>query len=162
MQFPALNPSSILAADARDNWVPAAVMGAGLALLGAWFLRLHWQAWRGHQADAALDDADRSFYRRQFRRRMQASGIILVIGVMLPIGDSLIPWRREDASVATLYWLLVLGLTCWVLLLAMGDLLSTRAQSRAALSRLQRRQRELQEEADRLRAAARGTRSNGQ
>lgn len=154
MDLTALCPPLLLAA-VRDDWVPATVMGLGLALLGGWFMKLHLQSWRRHSADPSLEDPEREFYRRQFRRRMQASGIILVIGIMLPVGDSLIPWRKQDASVAALYWLLVLALTCWVLLLAMGDLLATRAQSRASLSRLQRKQRELQAEADRLRAAAR-------
>lgn len=147
-------PSALAApllADVRDNWIPAVVMGGSLVLLGGWFMSLHWQAWRRHAVDPTLDDGEREHYRRQFRRRMQASGIILVIGLMLPIGDSLIPWRKGDASIATLYWLFVLGLTCWVLLLAMGDLASSRAQSRAALSRLRSKQRELQAEADRLR-----------
>lgn len=149
-------PHAIFAAAARkDDWLPAAVMGGGLVLLGAWFMKLHLQSWRRHSADPALDDTDRRHYRRQFRRRMQASGIILVIGIMLPLGDSIIPWDKEDVSIITLYWLFVLGLTCWVLLLAMGDLFSTRTQSRAALSRLQSKQRELQAEADRLRAATR-------
>lgn len=160
MLFQNLECAALLAA-VRNDWLPAAVMGSGLVLLGGWFMRLHLTAWRRHSLDASLEAAELEFFRRQFRRRMQASGIILVIGVMLPIGDSLIPWRRQDASVATLYWLLVLALTCWVLLLAMGDLLSTRSQSRAALSRLQRKQRELQEEADRLRAAARRPGADG-
>ena len=142
-------------AAAADDWVPSTVMGAGLVLLGGWFLSLHLRTWRKHKQDETLDEADRRFYFRQFRRRMQASGIILVIGVMVPVGDLLIPWGKEDASVATLYWLFVLALTCWVLLLAMGDLFSTRAHSRAALSRLRSKQRKLQAEADRLRAAHR-------
>jgi hypothetical protein len=154
-------PSLSLLADARDDWVPAVVMGVGLMLLGGWFMRLHWQAWRRHAVDSTLDDAERSYYHRQFRRRMQASGIILVIGIMVPVGDSLIPWRKQDASVATLYWLFVLALTCWVLLLAMGDMLSTRTHSRAALSRLHRKQRELHAEAERLRSSARRP-GNGQ
>jgi hypothetical protein len=146
----------LLLADVRDDWLPAAAMGAGLVLLGGWFMTLHLKAWRLHAVDAGLDDRERQFYHRQFRRRMQASGIILVIGLMLPIGDSLIPWRRGDASVATLYWLFVLALTCWVLLLAMGDLLANRAHSRVSLSRLRSKQRELQAEADRLRSLRNG------
>lgn len=152
--------SSMLLADVRDDWLPAVAMGGVLILLGGWFMTLHLKSWRQQSADASLDASDLAFHRRQFRRRMQASGIIVVVGVMLPVGDSLIPWRKDDASVAALYWLLVLGLTCWVLLLAMGDLVSTRAHTRAALSRLQRKQRELQAEADRLRAAH-GTRASG-
>jgi hypothetical protein len=136
----------------RDDFLPALLMGGGLVLLGGWFIKLHLSAWRRHAADASLAPDEREHYRRQFRRRMQASGIILVIGLMLPIGDSLIPWRRGDASIATLYWLFVLALTCWVLLLAIGDLVSSRSQARVSLSRLRGRQRELQAEADRLRA----------
>ena len=156
MPFPAMAIGPPLAA-VRDDWLPAAVMGVGLILLGVWFMQLHLRAWRRHAADDSLDDAERTFYRRQFRRRMQASGIIALIGVMVPVGDSIIPWRADDVSVATLYWLFVLALTCWVLLLAMGDLVATRAHSRASLSRLQRKQRELQAEADRLRSQMRRT-----
>lgn len=150
-----------LLAAAQDDWVPSVVMGLGLVLLGGWFMSLHLRTWQRIRQELGADDPDRAFHHRQFRRRMQASGVILIIGVMVPVGDLLIPWRKQDASVATLYWLLVLGLTCWVLLLAMGDLFATRAHSRAALSRLQRKQRELQAEADRLRATHRRP-GNGQ
>lgn len=141
----------------QDEWLPATVVGVGLVLFGGWLMSSHWKSWREHAHDDSLDDADRRYYRNQFRRRVQASGIILLLGFLIPIGDRIIPLNRDDASVATLYWLVVLALTCWVLLLAMLDLVATRAHSRLALSHLRRlreKQRELQAEADRLRTAS--------
>lgn len=148
-----------LAVERRPEWIPATVMGVGLILLGGWFMSQHWRTWCEVCRDASVDTAEREYYRRQFRRRMQASGIILIIGLLVPIGDWVIPWRpRQDASLITLYWLFVLALTCWVLLLAMGDFASTRAHSSKSLFRLQQKQQELQAEADRLRAASRSGR----
>jgi signal transduction histidine kinase len=154
---PALATIRLVLAAARDEWLPAVVVGGFLVLLGGWFLKLHVSTWRRHLADSTLDANERAYLRRQFLRRMQASGLIVLIGILLPVGDQLLrPERGISALGATLYWLTVLGLTCWVLLLAMADMVSTRAHSRAALSRIQQKQRELQAEADRLRAVSRG------
>jgi hypothetical protein len=146
-----------LLAAPQDEWLPATAVGVGLVLLGGWLMSSHWRSWREHARDDSLDESDLRYYRNQFRRRVQASGIILLLGILIPIGDRIIPLNRNDASVATLYWLVVLALTCWVLLLAMLDLVATRAHSRVAISHLKllrEKQRALQAEADRLRAAS--------
>lgn len=156
-------PRLLLLAARQDEWVPAATVGGGLILLGLWLITSHWRSWQAHAIDESLDESELRYYRHQFRRRIQASGIILLLGFLVPIGDFVIPWKANDASLAALYWLMVLALTCWMLLLAMGDLVATRAHSRRTLSRLRdlkQKQRELQAEADRLRAAAAG-RTNG-
>lgn len=142
----------------NGDWLPAAIMGAFLVLLGGWFMSQHWRSWRDQSRDASLEPSEREYFRRQFRRRMQASGQMLVIGILVPVGDW-ISWDRDDASLFAVYWLAVLALTCWVLLLAVADLAATRAHSRVALSRLASKQRALEAEADRLRGLA--GRSNG-
>lgn len=155
--FPFLLAAESPPAAVADEWIPATLVGVVLILFGGWLIRSHWKSWRSHAADPSLDETELSYYRRQFRRRIQASGIILLLGILIPIGDRLIPMNRRDASVATLYWLAILLLTLWVLFLAMGDLVVTRAHSRLAMSRLRHlkeKQRELQAEADRLRALA--------
>jgi hypothetical protein len=155
------HPGFALLLAANNDWVPAAVVGVLLVLLGGWFMSQHWRSWRDYSRDKTLEPSEREYYRRQFRRRMQASGTLLIIGVLVPVGDW-IPWDRDDASLFTLYWLFVLGLTCWVLLLAMADLAATRAHSRVAFSRLASKQRALEAEADRLRSLARGSNGDGQ
>jgi cell division protein FtsB len=73
--------------------------------------------------------------------------------VLLPLGDAVISWRQHPGWFAV-YWMVVLGLAAWVMALALGDLLATRAHSRAALARLRQQQRELEREAAQLRARA--------
>ena len=147
----------LLLANRTGEWMPATFVGIVLVLFGAWLIRSHWRSWRSHTNDPALEPSELDYYRRQFRRRIQASGIILLLGVMIPVGDRMVPLNTRDASVATAYWLVVLVMTLWVLLLAMGDLVVTRAHSRLTMSRLRNlkeRQQELQAEVERLRAQA--------
>jgi hypothetical protein len=147
----------VLLGDRRPDWVPAAAVGAGLVLLGSWFISLHVRTYRRQRTGESEDAAESAYYRRQFRRRMQASGLILVIGLLLPIGDSVIRWPAGYGGMIAwaLYWLFVLGLTGWVMLLAVGDLAATRTHAQTAFNRLQQKQRALQAEADRLRGSAR-------
>jgi hypothetical protein len=148
---------TLLLGNRRPDWVPAALVGAGLVLLGSWFINLHLRTYRRQRTGASGEEAESAYSRRQFRRRMQASGLIIVIGLLLPIGDSLIAWPAGEAGLIAwaVYWLFVLGLTGWVMLLAVGDLAATRTHAQSALNRLQQRQRELQAEADRLRGSTR-------
>jgi hypothetical protein len=64
---------------------------------------------------------EREFRHRQFRRRMQGSAMIGVLGVMLPLGDLIDshPWRLAYAGV-------MLSLVGWMVLLALADLVATR------------------------------------
>lgn len=147
----------VLLGERQPDWVPAAAVGAGLVLLGGWFIGLHLRTYRRERSRESADAAERAYYQRQFRRRMQASGLIMVIGVLLPIGDSVIPWPAGQGGLIAwaMYWLFVLGLTGWVMLLAVGDLAATRTHAQTAFNRLQQKQRALQAEADRLRGLAR-------
>jgi hypothetical protein len=150
----------ILAEVDRSSPWPALVFGALLVLAAGAMLASHVRTWRRRRNDPELEEGERQHYERQFRRRMQASGIVAIIGVMLPLGDpseqALIPWRAHPAWLSV-YWIIVLGLAMWVMLLAAGDLLATRVHSQVALSRLRQKQRELEREAARLR----GRPSNG-
>ncbi|MEZ6064179.1 MAG: hypothetical protein R3B90_00385 [Planctomycetaceae bacterium] len=143
--------TSLLAAE-RNDWLPAIVVGALLVLLGGWFLRMHLAAWRAPAADHTLGDTERRHYRRQFWRRMQASSLIALIGLLLPAGDQLLRPERVSQAMAAVFWLLVLALTCWVLLLAIVDIIATRSHSQITLSRIQQKQMALNAEADRLRS----------
>lgn len=133
---------------------PARVIGGCLIVLGAVMLAAHVRAWRKQQAEVDLDESDRRHYRTRFRRRMQTSGLILVLGVLIPLGDWLFVLGRPVVS--TLFWVGVLVLVGWVVLLGIGDLLATKAHSRVSLSRLHVKQRQLEQELAALRRRSNG------
>ncbi len=133
--------------------IPALVFGACLVIGGSCALVWHVRSWRRQQQDAATTDAERNYYRRQFARRVQASGIIVLLGILLPIGD-LPLWKDYPGSWAC-FWIAVLSLTLWLLVLGCRDLLSTRVHSRNAhesLRLLREKQRELEQEVARIKA----------
>jgi hypothetical protein len=136
-------------------------LGIALILLGAWLIRWHRAAWGQHRGqepvEKACDDRERRHYRLQFRRRVQVSALLILLGIM--IGDWLMVQRRNPLWI-TVYWIVVLILALWIMLLAAIDWLSTRMfvrATRATLAGLARKQRELEAEAERLR----GRGSNG-
>lgn len=135
-------------------------MGFALILLGAWLIRWHRAAWGQHRAQqSSADDRERRHFRLQFRRRIQVSALLILLGIMIPIGDWLMVQRRNPLWI-TVFWIVVLALAMWIMLLAAIDWLSTRMYvraTRATLAGLARKQRELEAEADRLR----GRGSNG-
>ena len=92
------------------------------------------------------------------------SGMIAVVGVMLGFGDALI-WKQGLVA-ATIYWITVIGLSGWLLLLGMGDLMSVRLDSSRARDELRqiggrRKQLEAELEAMRRRGSNGETKSNG-
>jgi hypothetical protein len=133
--------------------------GIALVVLGAWLIRWHFVAWRTQSREKTADDREIRHYRLQFRRRIQVSALVILVGVMLPLGDWLMVQRKNPGWIAV-FWIAVLILALWMMLLAIFDWLSTRMHvraTRAALAGIARKQRELEAEADRLR----NRRSNG-
>ncbi len=133
--------------------------GAALILVALWLIRWHFRVWKEHSAEGENDDRTRVHYRRQFRRRIQVGALLLLMGVMIPLGDWLMVQRRDPQWIA-IFWIVVLALVTLMMLLAAVDWLSTRMHvraTRAALGTLARKQRELEAEIERLRS----NRSNG-
>jgi hypothetical protein len=123
-----------------NNPVPAIVFGGFLLLIGGVMLWLQRRA--KIEADNALTNEERSFLRRRIRRRVQIAGMIVLIALMIPVGDSLIPWQNAPGTFAV-YWSIVMGLALWTGLLAVGDMAATRAQMARELNRLHRKQLEI-------------------
>jgi threonine/homoserine/homoserine lactone efflux protein len=138
--------------------LPALIFGLLLVIGGAVMLWMHLRTWRSRRDDSSLSGEDRQYYRRQFRRRIQVSGLVIVIGILLPIMD-VEDFGKNYPGWWTACIMLVLGLSLWIMFLAWGDLVSTRTYSRAALSRLREQQRELEQEAARLKSQAANRRS---
>ena len=135
------------------KWIPSLTFGFVLASGGVAAVVWHIRSWRARQQDPSLSAAEREHYQRQYFRRLQTSGLIAVLGIMFPIGDTDGPVAWKEHPLAwSIYWFIVLGLTFWVMLLAVGDMVSTRSHTQEALSRLREQQRELEREAARLRA----------
>jgi peptidoglycan/LPS O-acetylase OafA/YrhL len=140
-----------------DDRIPALVFGVCLVIGGTAALIWHVRVWRVRRADVTASAEERRYYRRQFVRRLQTSGLIVVIGVLLPVGDGLIPketWKDHPGWFAA-YWSMVLALALWVMAMGFGDLLSTRIHSRDALGKLRKlreQQRELEREIAQIRA----------
>lgn len=121
-------------------------------------MRSHWRAWQKQQSDSELNEADQKFLRRRFRRRMQASGLLVLIGIILPLGDFILSEAMGDAGRMpklagfAAYVILVLLLAVWVVLLAVGDMASTKVHTTVSLNRIRAEQRKLEREAADLRS----------
>lgn len=132
------------------NWIISVSLGVALVGAGSALMRSHRRAWREQKNDPDLDHSDRQHFSARYRRRMQASGILTLLGVMIPVGDVLIPWRQFLLLFA-FYWGAVILLAFWVILLGAGDALATAAHSRVALSQIHRKQKQLEHQIDEIR-----------
>lgn len=131
------------------DFVPWAVGGV-IVVLSLFLIWTHYSSWQQQQQDCDIDDVERPWFHRRFRRRMQASGMLLVIGILIPVGDQFLPVRERPMFWA-IYWLMILVGLMWIVLLAVGDLASTTTHSRVATSRVRAKRRELEEELERAR-----------
>lgn len=97
----------------------AVIVLAAVALL-VWHVRA-WRAVRGRHADPAEFD----FRRRQFRRRVQASAMLGLLGLAVFLGGLMMVYRLRPLAI-TLYWLAVIVVLGWLALLALADVLATK------------------------------------
>jgi hypothetical protein len=95
------------------------VFAAFLLGISALLLWIHLRAWRAYQCEG-LEEQAFDFRRRQFRRRMQASAMIGIVGILVVISLAL----TEPVMIAIL-WLVVMSLVLWMLLLAFADMASS-------------------------------------
>ena len=105
------------------------VIPLALLLLAAGLVFWNVQSWRQVRREGEADEV--AFGRRQFRRRVQASGLLALVAVSLCVGQ-LIPAARYPTMYA-LFWLGVMLLVFWAMLLALGDM----AVNRQRLKRFQ-------------------------
>ena len=87
----------------------------------------HVRVWKRLKKEE-LDERELNFRRRQFRRRLQTSAMIGLLGVAIVVGQLLL----RDAVKPLLkfqvyYWIGVLALLLWIVLLAVADMVATSA-----------------------------------
>mgnify|MGYP006969350927 CR=1 FL=1 len=137
------------------NSIPILVAGGGLIVVGLFLIRHHGLVWNRQQADSSITEDDLEFFRRQYRRRMQTSGALTLIGLVMLIGDIQVI-NRKDVLIFVIWLAVLLLLVLWVLLLALGDWLAIRTHTQAALTEVHMQRMALEREADRLRREHQG------
>lgn len=129
-----------------------AAFSAFLLLSAGGLCLWHARTWR-HFDRSLPEGEDRDFRYRQFRRRMQTSGMLGVLGLVILVGRLLIDWIVPPIWI-TLWWIGVLVVLAWLTLLALVDIWATRhhfsrlrhhylleeVKLRAELERLRRRE----------------------
>lgn len=125
--------------------------GAALMIVGGALFRWHFAAWNAYRHDEKLDDRERRFFHSQFRRRVQISVLIILMGILVPVLDFLI--FKDSPKLFTTLLCGVLLVSLWIMALAALDWLSSRVFNRgtsATLASLARKRRELEDELTRL------------
>lgn len=128
------------------------LLGTLLFVFGAALVRSHVLAWRKQKHDEELDDNDRKYYYRRYRRRVQTSGMIAVLGVIIPL-ELLIP--RDKPLVFTAYCVVILIMAMWIVVLGIGDFIATRAHIQAALARVRGKRLSLEKQLSELKSHGR-------
>jgi hypothetical protein len=132
--------------------LPALIVGVFLVGLG---IGSAWYQWKHHRPDTEADDLARQHAARQLRRRWQVSALLVLVGVLIPLGD-LLPFFRRAPAAFVFYWGAILLLAAWIGLLAIADYASARAYHRVANVRLRQARRELEEQLQQYRASTNG------
>lgn len=131
-----------------DNPIPGLIFGACLIIAGIVMLLSQRKATKQlHQLE--IKPNERNYLSKRISRRTQVAGMILIVGIMIPLGDTLIPWQKAPGTFA-IYWLIVLGLACWTALLGLGDMAATHVHSAVELNEIHRQQMELETVARKL------------
>ena len=100
----------------------AILFSIGLLLIVIVLLVVHVRSWRRARREAT-EPVELRFAWRQFRRRMQASAMLGIVALAIPLGSS-IPYR-ERPNLFVYFWFAVAMLVTWVLVLAMLDMFAT-------------------------------------
>jgi hypothetical protein len=139
-----------------ELWFTIAV-GVALDAMAAGLTVWHVRAWQRFEASGdAADPRERGYRCRQFRRRVQTSALLGLLGLAVVAGHwaTSPPWRPWAFAA---YWGMVLTVVAWVALLALADLVSTRLYFGRVRQRYRLEETRLKAELEQLRR----TRSNG-
>ncbi len=105
------------------NYLSSIVVALVLLVSSAGLIAWHVRAWRRLQ-QGEIEPRERAFRRRQFRRRVQTSAMLGLLGVVILVGQALMIWVTSRMFLV-IYWSGVLLLVLWVVLLALADMAAT-------------------------------------
>lgn len=127
------------------------IAGLCIVAVGVALLWSQSAAWRSQQHEFRDDPRELRHLEARWRRRLQTSGLIVIVGILIPVADVQVIWRALGPQAAALMWIAIVSLCIWIVVLAVGDMVTTRAHSRATLARLQAHKQQLMDELERLR-----------
>lgn len=130
------------------HWLPSLLVCVGLVTIGVLMIRGHLRSWAARQAEGITEPADLLHYHGQFRRRIQTSALMALIGVLIFVGDLIS--KAMGPRFFGFYWVGVLALVGYLIMLAILDGLATASHTRAALARLRAQRRQLERHAAEL------------
>ena len=138
------------------NTLPALIFGGVLVLVA---ILMSVIVWRGRQAIEHLvagDDRAKLHANRQFRRRVQVAAMLGAVGILIVAGDQMDKFLAQR-PVWFLAWVVaVFVLTIWMILMALGDWLSTVTYSAIEASQLRHERTQLENEIRRYHATKNG------
>jgi hypothetical protein len=94
-----------------------------LLTLSAALIAMHRRTWHQIQTDQQSSLGAREFSNSQYRRRVQASSMIGIVGVAIFIGQ----FTGRYPLLWVFYWGGVILILFWIILLALGDMVATQA-----------------------------------
>ena len=136
--------------------LPALIFGAGLVVVAIIMAAFVWRARRDLDSIIEGDDGAKLHADRQFRRRIQVSFMLAAIGIMIAAGDQLDKFFGQRPMMFLVWVGAVIVLTFWMVLMALGDWLSTITYSEIAKAKLRFERRELEEQIRRYHASTNG------
>ncbi len=130
------------------HWLPSLIVGISLVTIGGFMIRSHLRTWAARQAEGMTDPADLLHYHNQYRRRIQTSALMAVIGILIFVGDVI--GAQIGPKFFGIYWVGVLSLVAYLIVLAILDGLASASHTKAALARLRAQRRQLERHAAEL------------
>lgn len=107
------------------QFLPLALVSGLLLLISAVLVTLDYRAYK-RRREAAADEAAKTAVWKRFRFRVQASGGIGVVGVLILVGASID--ARAHPVKFSLTWIIAILVTFWIALMALVDLMRSRQQ----------------------------------
>ncbi len=104
---------------------PSLLFAAILLLVAGWMTRAHIRSWQRICRQSDVPQRELDYRRNQFRRRVQTSAMLAVLGVGLVIGQVLIRFRVGGPWMIVVYWAVLIVLILWLALLAVADMVAT-------------------------------------
>lgn len=124
--------------------LPSLIFGSVLIVVAVVFAGFVWRSRRALDSIVESDDLAQLHANRQFRRRMQVSVMLGIIGLLIALGDQLDQLFAKRPLYFLMWVASVILLTFWMVLMALGDWLSTMTYSEIAKARLRFERRELE------------------
>ncbi len=136
--------------------IPGLIVSTMLVAVGVGLGVWHWRGWKRIENDLEAGTETRW---TQVRRRIQVAMMIVLEGVLLCVGDAVLPILHRQGGMTqdrmAVWWtvdvMLLLFLAVWIALIAIGDLAVTMSRSRVDQLRLRQKERELHAEIERYR-----------